>query len=389
LIQSLKKAEVNNPLILLDEIDKIGMDYRGDPASALLEALDPEQNHTFTDHYLDIPFDLSKVFFITTANTLDTIPGALRDRLEVIEMSSYSRREKLEITKRHLLPKLVREHGLKPENLILPEKGLETVLDSYTREAGVRNFYRELAHLMRATAEKIAKNPSHPPLYFDDGKIESVLGPAKFQNEKIREKNNAGVVNGLAWTPTGGEILFIEATRMEGRGKLILTGQLGKIMKESAQIALSVVRHELKESASFSLSDFHIHVPSGSVPKDGPSAGVAMAVALTSLMGNFPVRLDLAFTGELTLRGEILPVGGIKEKVLAAHRSGIKKVCLPRKNFADSREIPKEVKNEMEFYWVETFAEVLSIAGMGDKTLPRFVQNFSLDLKDQRQIEFF
>ena len=350
MIQNMKRAGTKDPLMLLDEIDKVGTDFRGDPSSALLEVLDPEQNTTFMDHYLDTPFDLSKVFFITTANQLETIPSALRDRLEIIEMTSYSRKEKLEIAKTHLVPKVLVEHGVTPEDVVIEPGTIQTLIDSYTREAGVRQLSRELASITRYAASQIATDPALKPIVLRPEKLEVILGHQKFFSETAAEEHKAGIVTGLAWTPVGGEILKIEVTQMEGRGKLILTGSLGDVMKESAQIALSLLRSRLgrNHSLPFDRLDTHIHVPSGGIPKDGPSAGVALFTALCSLVENRPVDSKIAMTGEITLSGNILPVGGIKEKVLAAHRAQIKRVVLPERNAGDLKEVGPEITKELE-----------------------------------------
>ncbi len=366
MIQNMKRAGTKDPLMLLDEIDKVGTDFRGDPSSALLEVLDPEQNTTFMDHYLDTPFDLSKVFFITTANQLETIPSALRDRLEIIEMTSYSRKEKLEIAKTHLVPKVLVEHGVTPEDVVIEPGTIQTLIDSYTREAGVRQLSRELASITRYAASQIATDPALKPIVLRPEKLEVILGHQKFFSETAAEEHKAGIVTGLAWTPVGGEILKIEVTQMEGRGKLILTGSLGDVMKESAQIALSLLRSRLgrNHSLPFDRLDTHIHVPSGGIPKDGPSAGVALFTALCSLVENRPVDSKIAMTGEITLSGNILPVGGIKEKVLAAHRAQIKRVVLPERNAGDLKEVGPEITKELEFFFVKDIAEVLKITGI-------------------------
>ncbi|MBI1861256.1 MAG: endopeptidase La [Deltaproteobacteria bacterium] len=364
IIQSLKRVGVKDPVILLDEIDKVGIDFRGDPASALLEVLDPEQNNTFLDHYLDVPFDLSNVFFITTANVVETIPPALRDRMEIIEMTSYSKIEKIEIARRHILPKVITEHGLTSEQVRVADEALELVVDGYTRESGVRELSRKMADLCRFAAEQLAAE--QPPLFVEikSEMIEAILGSRRFYAEEIEKLPRPGVVTGLAWTPVGGEILKIEVTRMEGKGNLILTGQLGDVMKESAQIALSLIRANMgRLPYRFDSSDFHIHVPSGAIPKDGPSAGVALFLALTSLVEGRPVKPDLALTGEITLRGAVLPVGGIKEKVIAAHRVGIRTVILPERNQGDLRDVTDDVKKQLKFHLVKDISEILTIAG--------------------------
>jgi len=366
-MQNLKRCGVRDPLMLLDEVDKLGMDFRGDPASALLELLDPEQNHGFLDHYIDVPFDLSRVFFVTTANMLDAIPPALRDRLEVIEMTGYTNAEKVQIAARHLIPKLVADHGIRPEQIEIPISTVELLIDGYTREAGVRNLSRELSQLMRTAAEELATEPPAEKVFLPPEKLDAILGPRRFHQEKLDEKRRPGIVTGLAWTPVGGEILNVEATKMEGKGHLTLTGSLGDVMKESAQLALSLVRSRWGRHfpVRFEKTDFHVHVPGGAVPKDGPSAGVAMFVAMASLLENKAVDPRLAVTGEITLRGQVLPVGGIKEKVLAAHRAGITTVCLPKRNEADLREVPAEVRSTLQFRFVDDVQEALVLAGLG------------------------
>jgi len=366
LIQSLKRVGVRDPVMLLDEIDKLGSDFRGDPSSALLEVLDPEQNHNFVDHYIDSGFDLSRIFFVTTANVLENIPSPLRDRMEIIEMTSYSKEEKLQIATRHLLPKILAEHGLSRETVGLDRACIERVLEGYTREAGVRQLTREIAHLCRAAAEKLAGEAPPTQVIFTLEEVESVLGPVKYFHESALEIQRPGIVTGLAWTPVGGEILNIEASRMEGKGKLILTGKLGEVMKESAQIALSLLRATGNPNSAikYDTSDFHVHVPSGAIPKDGPSAGVAIFLALASLMENRIIPAKLAFTGEVTLRGSILPVGGIKEKVLAAHRAGIEVVLLPERNRGDLVDVSHEVRNSLKFVFLKDAGEALVAAGL-------------------------
>ncbi|NDG26797.1 MAG: endopeptidase La [Proteobacteria bacterium] len=366
LIQSIKRAGVNDPVILLDEIDKIGMDFRGDPSSALLEVLDPEQNHTFTDHYLDVPFDLSRVFFITTANRLDTIPPALRDRLEIIEMSSYTKTEKIQIASDHLVPKVLSEHGMGSHQLLIQPATIDSLIEAYTREAGVRQLTREIANLVRASATEVIKSETVLPISIAPDKLEDILGPRKYFTETTIDQGKPGVVTGLAWTPVGGEILHVEVTKMEGKGNLILTGQLGDVMKESAQIAVSLLRSQVKKAlpVHFDKLDFHIHVPAGAIPKDGPSAGVAIFLALSSLVQNKAVDTKLACSGEITLRGSILPVGGIKEKVLAAHRAGIKTVILPERNQADLKDVAREIKEQLTFHFVKDVHELLTLADL-------------------------
>ncbi|MGH8678920.1 MAG: endopeptidase La, partial [Burkholderiales bacterium] len=335
-IQGLRRAESKNPVFILDEIDKLGSDFRGDPSSALLEVLDPEQNCTFRDHYLDVPFDLSEVLFITTANVLDPVPPALRDRMEVLELPGYTEEEKLKIAHEHLVGKQIANHGLKPEDITMTEPGLRTIIRGYTREAGVRNLEREIAAVCRKAARRHAEG-DETPVMVTPNIVVDMLGAPKFLDEEIEERTkNPGVAIGLAWTPTGGEVLFVEASRMAGAGSLTLTGHLGDVMKESARAALSWFRThagEYQVDADFyKNAEIHLHVPSGAIPKDGPSAGVTMVAALASELTNRPVRGDIAMTGEITLSGRVLPVGGIKEKVLAARRVGIREIILPRQN---------------------------------------------------------
>jgi len=363
IIQGMKKAGTINPVFMLDEIDKIGHDFRGDPAAALLEVLDPEQNDTFADHYLEIPYDLSKVMFVATANVLDTIPAPLRDRMEILEIPGYTRREKAAIARDHLLPKQLEEHGLTTSNLVLTDKAVEIIIDSFTRESGVRSLERQVASVIRQVAVKVAEGEAGPFRIDSEDDLRPALGPAKFTSEIAERMDEPGIATGLAWTSVGGEILFIEATRMHGKGKLQLTGQLGDVMKESAQAALSYVRTRAEqlhvEKDFLENSDIHIHIPTGGVPKDGPSAGVTMMTALVSLLTGIKVRSDVAMTGEITLRGKVLPVGGVKEKVLAAHRAGIKRVILPERCAADLEEVPQEVRDDLIFVPVTTMDEVL------------------------------
>lgn len=360
IIQGLRRVNVKNPVIMLDEIDKIGTDFRGDPASALLEVLDPEQNATFTDHYLGVEFDLSKIIFLATANVLETIPPPLLDRMEILEIAGYTLQEKLEIARKYLIPRQLKAHGLTRKNISLTKKVLTHIISDYTREAGVRNLEREIAQIMRAAAKEIAGGKTDK-IKITVKNLNEFLGPPKFEFEAADRTKVPGVVTGLAWTPSGGEILFIEATKMEGTGKLMLTGKLGEVMKESAQAALSLVRSKAKEFSidheAFQSSDVHIHVPSGAVPKDGPSAGVAITLALISLFTDIAANNKAAVTGELTLRGQVLAVGGIKEKVLAAHRAGIKEVILPKRNEKDLQEVPEEVKEALKFHFVMTIDE--------------------------------
>ncbi|RMF57742.1 MAG: endopeptidase La [Calditrichaeota bacterium] len=365
IIQGIKRAGSNNPVFMLDEIDKVGADFRGDPSAALLEVLDPEQNHSFSDHYLEVPFDLSKVMFIATANMQDTIIPALRDRMEIIEIPSYIEHEKVEIAKRFLVPKQIKEHGLTEDVLTFSENALRLIIRSYTREAGVRNLEREIASICRGVAKKVASGENRK-FHIEADDVSEYLGPIKYFSEVAERIDEPGIATGLSWTPMGGDILFIEANKMPGSGKLVLTGHLGDVMKESAQAALSYIRARTQEFGVeedfYQKYDIHIHVPAGAIPKDGPSAGVTIFVALLSLLVGKRVCNDLAMTGEITLRGKVLPVGGIKEKVLAAHRAGIRRVILPEKNQADLTEIPESVKSEMTFIFVKTMREVVEHA---------------------------
>ena len=365
IIQGLRRAESNNPVFMLDEIDKVGSDFRGDPSSALLEVLDPEQNFSFGDHYLDVPFDLSKVMFITTANILDTIPPALRDRMEVLMLHGYTLDEKIKIANRYLIPRQRDEHGLSAKQIKFTSSAVKQIVMGYTREAGLRNLEREIANVCRGVASKIV-----------EGKIKSMavnvedlhgyLGPVRITSETKARITTPGVATGLAWTPTGGELLFIEATAMKGRKGLTLTGQLGDVMKESATAALSFARANASDLGIdedfFDSHDLHIHVPAGAIPKDGPSAGVTMLTALTSLLTDTRIPKDLAMTGEITLRGQVLPVGGVKEKVLAAHRAGIKTIILPDWNRKDLEDIPKKVEKDIKFHFVDKMLDVINIA---------------------------
>jgi ATP-dependent Lon protease len=360
-IQGIKRSGENNPVFMLDEIDKMARGFQGDPASALLEVLDPEQNATFLDHYLDVPFDLSKVVFIATANTLESIPAPLLDRMEVIELTGYTTAEKLHIAKNHLIPKQLEEHGLLPEQISLADEALMRIITHYTREAGVRDLQRHIAAVCRWASEKIVSQTETLKLRIELGDLDEIFGPERHVHEVANHIAPPGVVTGLAWTPQGGEILFIEASLMPGTGKLILTGQLGEVMKESAQIALSLVRSRLPSIVpgfEYDKKDLHIHVPAGAIPKDGPSAGIAMLTTIASLFSGRTVNPKFAMTGEVTLRGAVMPVGGIKEKVIAAHRAGIEKIILSKRNQKDLREVPEEVKTQMKFEFVDTIAEV-------------------------------
>jgi len=375
IIQGMKKAGSASPVFMLDEVDKLGSDFRGDPSSALLEVLDPEQNNTFSDHYLEIPYDLSGVVFVATANVGDTIPGPLRDRMETIEIPGYTRGEKLAIAKRHLLPKQLGEHGMTVAQIEITDEALDIVIDKYTREAGVRSLERQIAAIVRGVVVKVAEGTATATIVVrTEDDLRSYLGAAKFTSEVAERTEDPGVATGLAWTTVGGSILFVEATKMPGKGKLTLTGQLGDVMKESAQAALSYVR---ANSDRFGVAknfidenDLHIHVPAGAMPKDGPSAGVTLFTALISLLTGIRVRHDVAMTGEITLRGRVLPIGGLKEKVLAAHRAGIRRVIVPERNRGDLDEVPEEVKNALDFVFVGRMDEVID-AALEEKPLAR------------------
>ncbi len=365
IIQSLKKAKAANPVFILDEIDKVGKDFRGDPSSALLEVLDPEQNTTFYDNYLELEFDLSKVLFIATANTLSTIQPALLDRMEIIEIAGYSLEEKIQIAKQHLVPLQRKEHGLKPGQVKITDKALEKVVDSYTAESGVRNFSREIGSVMRSVAKKVAMEEPYD-LTIKPEHLHAILGPTKFDSEVYKEKQGPGVAIGLAWTSVGGEILFIEVSLNKGSGRLQLTGNLGEVMKESASTALSYIRAHADQfgisSEAFEKNDIHIHIPEGAIPKDGPSAGVTMLSAITSALTGKALKPYLAMTGEITLRGKVLPVGGIKEKILAAKRAGIREVILCKDNRKHVEEIEKEYIKGLSFHYVDRMEEVLDLA---------------------------
>ncbi|MEI6781822.1 MAG: endopeptidase La [Verrucomicrobiota bacterium] len=367
IIQTLRRVESRNPVIMLDELDKVGADFRGDPAAALLEVLDPAQNNTFTDHYLDLPFDLSRVLFLTTANWLEPVHAALRDRLEVIELPSYTEFEKLQIAKRYLVPRQLEEHGLAKREVRIPDATLRRVIHDYTREAGVRQLEREIAALTRKATRHIVSNGNgDKPLVMVPDSLKDYLGAARFVSETAETIKECGIATGLAWTPVGGEILFIEATRMPGKGNLLLTGSLGDVMKESAQTAVSYLRSQAKllgiDLTDYANYDLHIHVPAGATPKDGPSAGVTLVAALASLLARRRVRSDVAMTGEISLRGRVMRVGGIKEKVLAASRFGIKQVILPDQNRADWSEVPEEVRHKLGVHFIRHIAELLPLA---------------------------
>jgi ATP-dependent Lon protease len=363
IIQGIKKIEVNNPVFMLDEIDKLGNDFRGDPASALLEVLDPEQNSTFSDHYLEVQFDLSKVMFVATANIVDTIPPALRDRMEILELPGYTRNEKFQIAKKYLIPRQCIENGLAEKNIVIDDDALYKIIQSYTREAGVRNLERKVEAVCRGIAVQVAEGIEDENIFkVTKEKLHQYLGAEIYLDTLPIEPHEPGVATGLAWTPVGGDIIYIEAKKMKGKGGLVLTGQLGDVMKESAQAALSFIRSEADsyklEQELFEKQDIHIHVPAGAVPKDGPSAGITIFISLLSLLKDKKVRHDVAMTGEITLRGKILPVGGVKEKSLAAHRAGIKRLILPAQNKKDLEEIPDEAKEEMEIIFVSHIREL-------------------------------
>jgi len=365
IIAELRKAGTRNPVMMLDEIDKVGADFRGDPAAALLEVLDPAQNSTFTDHYLDVPFDLSHVLFIATANTMDTVPGPLRDRMEVIEIPGYTQNDKLDIARRYLVPRQLEANGISTKQAKYLDGALNWIIEGYTREAGVRNLERQIGSIARAVAADIVDGKTQRAV-IDRQRVSAVLGPRKFDPELASRTSVPGVATGMAYTPVGGEILFIEATRMPGKGLITLTGQIGDVMKESATAAYSLIRSRAPalgiDPKLLANSDIHIHVPAGAVPKDGPSAGVAMFTALASLMLNRPVRHDVAMTGEITLRGLVLPIGGLKEKTLAAKRAGIRQVIVPRRNEKDMPEIPPEVRDSLKFHFVDNIDQVLAAA---------------------------
>jgi ATP-dependent Lon protease len=365
-VQSIRRAESRNPVFMLDEVDKLGSDYRGDPSSALLEVLDPEQNRNFRDHYLDVPFDLSQAIFICTANALDTIPGPLRDRMEILQLSSYTEREKLEIAKGYLVPRQLRENGARAGEIVFTDDALLKVMRDYTREAGVRNYEREIGSICRKLVTRMQEGKIDFPIRVDTKDLSDLRGKPKFYGEVAERTTIPGVATGMSWTPVGGDILFIEATKMSGSKGFQLTGQLGDVMKESAQAAMSFIKSNAKAlgipATVFNTSDIHIHVPAGATPKDGPSAGVTMATAIVSLLTNRKVRPDVAMTGEITLRGSVLPVGGIKEKVLAAHRAGLKTIILPKRNEPDLDDLPKEVRDLLKFVLAERVEQVFEAA---------------------------
>jgi len=365
IIQGIAQAGTSNPVFMMDEVDKLGADYRGDPAAALLEVLDPEQNHSFRDNYLGVPYDLSDVMFILTANLLDPIHPAFRDRMEVLFLPGYTEEEKVKIARKYLIPRQIKENGLKESDIKLSESAIKTIIRCYTREAGLRNLEREIASICRKVARRIAEGEK-PPFPITKANLASYLGPPKIFPELELSSDRVGVATGLAWTAHGGEILFIEATVMKGKGRLILTGHLGEIMKESAQAALSYIRSHASELGIednfFETHDYHLHIPEGATPKDGPSAGVAIATALVSAFTKKPVRRDVAMTGEITLTGNVLPIGGVKEKVLAAARAGIRNVILPKPNEKDLVEIPAKLKRRLNFIFVTEVGKVFTEA---------------------------
>jgi ATP-dependent Lon protease len=368
IIRALRDAGSNNPLFMIDEIDKMGADWRGDPASAMLEVLDPEQNSRFRDHYLDVPFDLSRTMFICTANDLDRVPPPLRDRMEVISLAGYTEEEKLQIAKRYLVPRQIERSGLKRSQIAFSDAGLKTIVSDYTREAGVRGLEREIGAVCRKVARQVAEGALERKVTVTGPRVREFLGRPRFHPEVRRRTAEPGVATGLAWTPAGGDVLFVEATAMPGKGRLTITGQLGDVMRESAQAATSYLRTHARVLAPglpedwFATHDVHIHVPAGAIPKDGPSAGITMATALLSLVTDRPVRGDVAMTGELTLTGQVLPIGGLKEKALAAQRAGISRVIAPKRNEADIEDLPPHLLADLDFSWVDEVGDVFGVA---------------------------
>jgi len=377
ILQGIKQCRTNNPVFMMDEIDKLGSDFRGDPSSALLEALDPEQNAGFSDHFFNLPFDLSKVMFILTANTTDSIPSALLDRMEVINLSGYTEEEKMTIATKHLIPRQIKENGLKPRSMSISEGALRQIIAEYTSEAGLRNLEREISSICRKLARKIAEGQKKS-LKITKGNLHQYLGVAKFIPEMDQENSQVGLATGLAWTQVGGEVLYVEASLIGGKGELIVTGQLGDVMQESARAAVTYTRANLKtlgiERKDFENLDIHIHVPAGAIPKDGPSAGTAMATALVSALADRPVCHDVAMTGEITLRGRVLPIGGLKEKSLGALRAGIRKIIIPEKNKKDLSEIPPMVRRKIKFIPVRHMEQVLEWALVGGQGRPADVK---------------
>jgi ATP-dependent Lon protease len=365
IIQSMRRAGTINPVFMLDEIDKVGADFRGDPSAALLEALDPEQNNSFSDHYLELPYDLSKALFITTANVLYTVPSALRDRMEVIEFSGYIEEEKLEIARQFLIPRQIEEHGLDDVNLKVADNAVRGIVREYTYEAGVRNLEREIGQICRKLTRRLAEKKSTPKTITRQ-MLHKYLGPPRYSEQMVEKEDQVGVATGIAYTEAGGDIMPIEVTLMPGKGQLTLTGQLGEVMQESVQAAYSFVRSHAKEydikPAQFENTDIHVHVPEGAIPKDGPSAGITMATALVSAFSNYKVRRDVAMTGEITLRGKVLPIGGLKEKMLAAHRAGITTIIVPSQNQKDIVDVPKKVQRDLHIIFASKMEEVLQTA---------------------------
>jgi ATP-dependent Lon protease len=365
IIQNVKTAGTNNPVFMLDEIDKIGMDFRGDPSSALLEVLDPEQNNSFQDNYLEVPFDLSKVLFIATGNLMDPIPAALRDRMEIIQLPGYTQQEKIEIGKRFLVSKQMEHHGLKPSHIEITDEAMTELVQAYTHEAGVRNLEREIANVMRKVARSVAEGRKRKTVV-DKKKLMEYLGPPRWEYGELEAEDQIGAATGLVVTEVGGDVVAVEVTRMEGKEDFILTGQLGEVMRESARAGLSWIRTHATELGipreTFEKQTLHIHVPAGGIPKDGPSAGVTMATAMVSAFTGIPVRKDVAMTGEITLRGRVLPIGGLKSKILAAHLSGAKMVILPRKNEKDIRDIPEEIRKSIKLVLADSMDQVLEAA---------------------------
>ncbi|MGH7847702.1 MAG: endopeptidase La, partial [Candidatus Binatia bacterium] len=369
IIQGIKQAGSGNPVFMLDEIDKVGADFRGDPSAALLEVLDPEQNHAFSDHYLNLPFDLSHVLFICTANLLDPIPPALKDRMEVLQLSGYTNEEKQEIARHYLIPRQLSENGISDDYLEISKDGLTRIISQYTKEAGLRNLEREIASACRKVARRLAEDKKEP-VRVTGRNVHLFLGPPRYIPEAEQEQDEVGVATGLAWTSTGGEVLYVEASLSKGRGNLTLTGQLGDVMKESAQAAVSYARSQARklgiEEDFYQKLDIHIHVPAGDIPKDGPSAGITMANALISALTRRPVSRDVAMTGEITLRGRVLPIGGLKEKCLAAYRAGIRTIVMPERNQKDMEEIPKPLRRKLQFVFAKNMADVLKVTLLKD-----------------------
>jgi ATP-dependent Lon protease len=364
IIQGLKQAGSNNPVFILDEIDKLGSDFRGDPSAALLEVLDPEQNYSFRDHYLNVPFDLSNVMFIATCNVLDTIPSALRDRMEVIQLSGYTEEEKYFISKKYIIPKQIKENGINEDQIQFEDNSVRTIVSQYTREAGLRNLERSIGTVCRKTARMVAEGKTEKTVVTTD-QVPKFLGPAPYIREDEQEKDEVGIATGLAWTSVGGEILYVEVTTMKGKGGVTLTGQLGEVMKESGQAALGLIRSRAKDfdidEDIFSAIDIHVHFPAGAIPKDGPSAGITVASAMISKLTGIPIRRDVAMTGEITLTGRVLPIGGLKEKALAAMRHGITTIVIPEKNKKDLEDIPEEFRDQLTFIPAKTIDEVLNV----------------------------